>query len=465
MRDDDAHAPSHDDDDERLKLRLADFVSLHVSRKSPIALVTSGGTLAPLESEMVRYLDNFSTGTRGAIAVEELAGGPPTFEGLGRLFDCRRRRRGGGGRGDRRRGDDGPALHPDLVDSSVLRSALRERDVVVSRRALLTVEFRSVDEYLRALRLCSTALGACGSWGLAYLAAAVSDFHVPAGRRSAHKIQSRDYGTVVGSSSSSSTTATAAAMIAGGYDGEGGGEEEAMRINPDGTLSLTLYPVPKAMPELRRIWCPEAYVVSFKLETDPTILREKSALAMERSGVHLVVGNVLSTRYERVFVMSRAVEEDEGGCDVVMDPMGGGDGGDGGGCATGSDDPPPGDTYRVREIAADATAGGPSSSGGKVGGIDALESATIEYVTTRHFRHICASGVPPPDRVVRGNTEARAASHDGRSDDDERWRLRREMLMTRASEVAWNVFGSALGVALSYGIFRMLHGRQHFGMD
>jgi hypothetical protein len=42
------------------------------------------------------------------------------------------------------------------------------------------------------------------------------------------------------------------------------------------------------------------------------------------------------------------------------------------------EDPPPGgDGYPVREIAADGT-----------GGSDHLESATIEYVTTRHFYHI-----------------------------------------------------------------------------
>ena len=45
---------------------------------------------------------------------------------------------------------------------------------------------------------------------------------------------------------------------------------------------------------------------------------------------------------------------------------------------SGLEDPPPGgDGYRVREIAADGT-----------GSSDDLESATIKYVTTRHFYHI-----------------------------------------------------------------------------
>ena len=149
-----------------------------------------------------------------------------------------------------------------------------------------------------------------------------------------------------------------------------------MRINPDSTLSLTLHPVPKAIPALRCLWCPKAFVVSFKIETDPAILHVKSMLAMEKSSVHLVIGNVLLTRYKRVFVMSRSREFDgEEGDVVVSDPTEGYRGT----TTTGLEDSPPGGNgyHRVREIAADGT-----------GGSDDLESATIEYVTTRHFYHI-----------------------------------------------------------------------------
>jgi phosphopantothenate-cysteine ligase len=38
----------------------------------PVCLVTSGGTTVPLEARMVRFLDNFSAGTRGAASAEEL---------------------------------------------------------------------------------------------------------------------------------------------------------------------------------------------------------------------------------------------------------------------------------------------------------------------------------------------------------------------------------------------------------
>lgn len=45
------------------------FVAQHRSR--PIVCVTSGGTTVPLERKCVRYIDNFSAGTRGAMSTEE----------------------------------------------------------------------------------------------------------------------------------------------------------------------------------------------------------------------------------------------------------------------------------------------------------------------------------------------------------------------------------------------------------
>lgn len=38
--------------------------------ESKVVLVTSGGTAVPLEKQTVRYLDNFSTGSRGALSTE-----------------------------------------------------------------------------------------------------------------------------------------------------------------------------------------------------------------------------------------------------------------------------------------------------------------------------------------------------------------------------------------------------------
>lgn len=41
-----------------------------IFKSKNIVLVTSGGTAVPLERQTVRYLDNFSTGSRGALSTE-----------------------------------------------------------------------------------------------------------------------------------------------------------------------------------------------------------------------------------------------------------------------------------------------------------------------------------------------------------------------------------------------------------
>jgi hypothetical protein len=69
---------------------------------------------------------------------------------------------------------------------------------------------------------------------------------------------------------------------------------------------LTLQRVPKALGTLRAVWAPAAMVVSFKLETDEALLAGKAAGAVAAYGVHLVVGNMLHTRKERVYLVEPA---------------------------------------------------------------------------------------------------------------------------------------------------------------
>ena len=47
------------------------FTTRHQSHHRPIVLVTSGGTATDLEVNSVRFLDNFSTGLRGAVSAEQ----------------------------------------------------------------------------------------------------------------------------------------------------------------------------------------------------------------------------------------------------------------------------------------------------------------------------------------------------------------------------------------------------------
>lgn len=55
--------------------RLQAFVHRHSTASQqlsrPIAVVTSGGTTVPLERNCVRFIDNFSAGTRGAMSTEQ----------------------------------------------------------------------------------------------------------------------------------------------------------------------------------------------------------------------------------------------------------------------------------------------------------------------------------------------------------------------------------------------------------
>jgi len=49
---------------------MAAFVAKHVKAGRPVVCVTSGGTTVPLEKNTVRFIDNFSSGTRGALSTE-----------------------------------------------------------------------------------------------------------------------------------------------------------------------------------------------------------------------------------------------------------------------------------------------------------------------------------------------------------------------------------------------------------
>jgi len=51
---------------------------------------------------------------------------------------------------------------------------------------------------------------------------------------------------------------------------------------------------------VRYEWAPNALVVPFKLETDASILVKKAAGAIASYGVHMVVANVLKTRYQEI---------------------------------------------------------------------------------------------------------------------------------------------------------------------
>lgn len=58
-------------------------------------------------------------------------------------------------------------------------------------------------------------------------------------------------------------------------------------------LVIDLDPVPKFLKNLVEGWSPEGMIVSFKLETDPSILVHKARYSLDRYQHHLVIGNLL----------------------------------------------------------------------------------------------------------------------------------------------------------------------------
>ena len=62
-------------------------------------------------------------------------------------------------------------------------------------------------------------------------------------------------------------------------------------------------------------WAQKCFVVSFKLETDPEILTQKSITALEKYGHDLVIGNILDTRKKEVLFVFKDKTTEK----IVMD--------------------------------------------------------------------------------------------------------------------------------------------------
>ncbi|GAA5835070.1 hypothetical protein JCM9279_007188 [Rhodotorula babjevae] len=76
-----------------------------------------------------------------------------------------------------------------------------------------------------------------------------------------------------------------------------------------GSLVIEMDQVPKVLKTMVDEWSNEGFIVSFKLETDPAILIPKARGALERYGHQIVVGNLLETRKHEVVFVQRDGEE------------------------------------------------------------------------------------------------------------------------------------------------------------
>lgn len=166
--------------------------------------------------------------------------------------------------------------------SSQVQKAVCEYQLAKKNDRLLMVPFISVFEYLQLLKLVAESLSQIKRKAFFYLAAAVSDFYIPWSDISEHKIQSRE-----------------------------------------GPLQLKLTQVPKMIPLLREFWAPEAFVVSFKLETDPELLLTKANLGLLRGNVHAVIANELESRKSTVSLVTRegVVQVDLGTFEEIEEPI------------------------------------------------------------------------------------------------------------------------------------------------
>ncbi len=264
--------------DSHIKLAKA-FIGFHDGSDRNVVLVTSGGTTVPLENQTVRFIDNFSAGTRGATSAEYFLDAGYAVIFLHRQFSLLPYSRHYSHSTNcfldyMREGQKGEVVvNPEYQEKML--GVLRKYNAAREENKLLLLPFTTITEYLWQLKDIATNMRPLGPRALFYLAAAVSDFFIPQDRIAEHKIQS------------SAINHTAA----------NGASTQGKK------LMIDLDPVPKFLKSLVDGWAPNGMIVSFKLETDSSILVLKAQQALEKYSHHLVIGNLLSTRkWEVVFV-------------------------------------------------------------------------------------------------------------------------------------------------------------------
>ncbi|XP_033225216.1 phosphopantothenate--cysteine ligase isoform X2 [Belonocnema kinseyi] len=245
---------------------LKDFIRRHDDRK--VVLVTSGGTTVPLEHNTVRFVDNFSAGTRGSVSAEYFLDHGYAVIFLHRLKTLEPFSRHFAGHSflnmlDLKTENGKPSVIVSPEYTEQISQVLCKYKEILKQGKLLQLNFTTLAEYLWLLRSTCKALAPLKSRAILYLAAAVSDFYIPSNEMSVHKISS------------------------------------------SGPPTIALHLVPKILEPLVSLWVPEAFVVSFKLETDENLLISKARDALNKYKHYLVVANMLHTRKEHVVIVSR----------------------------------------------------------------------------------------------------------------------------------------------------------------
>ncbi|KAF8924296.1 phosphopantothenate-cysteine ligase [Dissophora ornata] len=252
--------------------KIRSFVDHHMREGRRLVLVTSGGTTVPLEHQTVRFIDNFSAGTRGATSAEYFLEEGYAVIFMHRQFSLQPYSRHYSHSRNcflefMEADENGIHVTPPYLDK--MKTVLHKYRETQKAGTLLTIDFVTIHDYLFLLREASQIISKLDVHAMYYLAAAVSDFFIPADKMAEHKIQSGD-----------------------------------------GLLNLSMDQVPKVLKPLVNDWTPKAFIVSFKLETDEELLPLKSRQALKRYGHQIVIGNILTTR-KRVVKMITQDDEAE----------------------------------------------------------------------------------------------------------------------------------------------------------
>lgn len=246
----------------------------------------------PLEKNTVRFLDNFSQGTRGASSAEYfLQQGyaviflhrQSSLQPYSRHFTNLTKHHSqdtdftAGWSLDYLRMNGNSIVGKDDKTQSKLQSALSSMQKCRDEKSLLFLEFVSLQEYLDLLRRISQRMGdMLGTNAMWYLAAAVSDFFIPNDQLVEHKMQS-------GSSDK---------------------------------FILQMENVPKVLKPLVDEWSHSGFICSFKLETDEQFLEKKALASLDRYGHQVVIANMLHTRKDHVVFFSRQEDKSTKRCDL-----------------------------------------------------------------------------------------------------------------------------------------------------
>ncbi|CAF0894849.1 unnamed protein product [Rotaria sordida] len=224
------------------------FLNKYQTANHSIVLVTSGGTTVPLEKNTVRFIDNFSTGQRGAASAEYFLEQNYIVLFFYRLSSTLPYQR-----------------HiKNIFDESQSNTNYNLDQYHKYKNSLLLIPFQTVTDYLNGLKQLCYLLKPFGRSVLIYLCAAVSDYYIPNDELTEHKIPS--------------------------------GQNE---------LIIRLKPVPKLLGSIKGEYALDALIVSFKLETDEKILEEKCLQSADKYNQDIIIGNLLKTRRDQVRIFER----------------------------------------------------------------------------------------------------------------------------------------------------------------